>query len=48
MRTAFTASTTVNRQDFGVSYNSVVETGTMLGDDVTIEIAVEAIKQDAK
>ena len=48
MRTAFTASTTVNRQDYGVSYNSVVETGTMLGDDVTIEIAVEAIKQDAK
>lgn len=48
MRTAFTASTTVNRQDFGVSYNSVVETGTMLGDDVTIEIAVEAIRQDAK
>ena len=48
MRTAFTASTKVNRMDFGVSYNSVVETGTMLGDDVTIEIAVEAVKQDAK
>ena len=48
MRTAFTASTKVNRMDYGVAFNSVVETGTMLGDDVTIEIAVEAIKQDAK
>ena len=44
-RTAFTATTTINRQDFGVAYNKAVETGTMLGDDVTIEISVEAVRQ---
>ena len=45
MRTAFTASTTVNRNDFGVSYNKAVETGTMLGEEVTIDIALEAVQQ---
>ena len=44
-RTAFTASTTIDRQQFGVSFNKAVETGTMLGDDVQIEIALEAVKQ---
>ena len=44
-RTAFTATTTINRQDFGVAFNKAVETGTMLGDDVTIEIALEAVQQ---
>ncbi len=44
-RTAFTASTTVNRNDFGVAWNKAVETGAMLGDDVTIDIAVEAVQQ---
>ena len=47
-RTAFTASTTVNRNDFGVAWNKAVETGAMLGDDVTIDIAVEAVQQQAK
>jgi polyisoprenoid-binding protein YceI len=44
-RTAFTASTTVNRLDYGVSFNKAVETGTMLGDEVTIEIALQAVRQ---
>lgn len=44
-RTAFTASTTINRLDYGVSWNKAVETGAMLGDDVTIDIAVEAVRQ---
>jgi polyisoprenoid-binding protein YceI len=44
-RTAFTASTTVNRNDFGVAYNKAVETGTMLGDEVSIDIALEAVQQ---
>ena len=44
-RTAFTATTTVDRQAFGVSWNKAVETGAMLGDEVAIEIAVEAVKQ---
>ena len=44
-RTAFTATTTINRQDYGVSWNSAVEAGTMLGDEVEIEIALEAVLQ---
>ena len=44
-RTAFTASTVINRQEFGVSWNSAVEAGTMLGDEVTIEVALEAVLQ---
>jgi polyisoprenoid-binding protein YceI len=44
-RTAFTASTTINRNDFGVAWNRAVESGAMLGDDVTIDVAVEAVRQ---
>lgn len=44
-RVAFTAATTVNRHDFGVSWNKAVETGSMLGDEVTIDIAIEAVQQ---
>lgn len=47
-RVGFEASTTINRLDFGVSWNRVVEGGgAMLGDEVTIEISIEAIKQPA-
>jgi polyisoprenoid-binding protein YceI len=45
-RVGFEASTTINRTDFGVSWNRVVEgSGVMLGDEVEIEIAVEATRQ---
>jgi polyisoprenoid-binding protein YceI len=47
-RVGFEVSTTINRLDFGVSWNRVVEGGgAMLGDDVTIEISIEAVKQPA-
>lgn len=45
-RAAYSARTAINRQDYGVSYNAVLEGGGLLvGDDVTIEIQVEGIKQ---
>jgi polyisoprenoid-binding protein YceI len=44
-RTAFTASTTVNRLDYGLAWNRAVESGSLLGDDVTIDIAVQAVRQ---
>ncbi len=44
-RIAFLASTTINRQDFGVSFNQMVEGMSMIGDEVEIEIAIEAVKQ---
>ena len=45
-RLGFEASTTVNRLDYGVKWNRTVEGGgMMLGDEVKIEIAIEATHQ---
>jgi polyisoprenoid-binding protein YceI len=42
----FEAAVTINRQDYGVSYNRVVEGGgTFLGDDVEISLEIEANKK---
>lgn len=43
-RAGFTATTTVNRKDFGLTWNETLETGGLLvGDDVAIELSVEGI-----
>jgi polyisoprenoid-binding protein YceI len=43
-RVGFSAETKVNRHDFNLTWNQTVETGGLvLGDDVKIEIDVEAI-----
>lgn len=39
----FTATGKVNRDDFGVSWNSVVEGSSVVGDEVTLNIEIEAI-----
>ena len=45
-RAGFEVTTTLNRLDYGVMYNRVLEGGgTMLGDDVEIRINVEALRQ---
>ena len=45
-RIGFPASTRINRLDFGVSWNRAVEGGgLMLGDEVTIDIAIEALQK---
>jgi polyisoprenoid-binding protein YceI len=45
-RVGFEATTTVNRLDYGVKWNRAAEAGgAMLGDDVKIEINVEAVRQ---
>ena len=42
-KAGFTASTTVNRKDFGLTYNAALETGgVLIGDKVTIELDIEA------
>ena len=42
----FTASTKVNRKDFGMSFNSVLETGgAMVGDEVFVEVEVEIARK---
>jgi polyisoprenoid-binding protein YceI len=47
-RIAFLATTKINRQDFGLSWNRLVEGTTMLGDEVDVEIAIEAVEQAKK
>ena len=44
-RIGLTATTKINRKDFGLTWNAALETGGILvGDDVTITFDVEAIK----
>jgi len=46
-RNAATATTKINRQDFGVKWNATLDNGgVVVGDDVSIIIDVELIKKD--
>ena len=45
MRTAFIASATIDRNDFGVSFDGPFQQIGQIGDEVWIEIAVEAVRQ---
>ena len=45
-RAGFSATTKINRKDFGLTWNQALETGGVLvGDDVKISIEVELVKQ---
>ena len=44
-RTAFSATTTVKRQDFGITRNSFMEGAQVVGDDVRITIDIEATEK---
>lgn len=49
VRRGATATTRINRKDFGLAWNQVLETGgVMVGEDVDIQIDVELIRQAAK
>jgi polyisoprenoid-binding protein YceI len=42
-KAGFSGRTTINRKDFGLTWNQSLETGgTLVGDEVTIDIDVEA------
>jgi len=42
----FTATTTINRKDFGLNWNGTLKSGdTAIGDDVKIEIDIDAVRQ---
>jgi len=46
-RNAATATTKINRQDFGVKWNATLDNGgVVVGDDVSIIIDVELVKKD--
>ncbi len=45
VRAVFSASTKINREDFGLTWNQALETGGVLvGKDIAIEIEVEAVR----
>jgi polyisoprenoid-binding protein YceI len=45
-RAGATATTTINRQDFGVSWNAALEAGGLtLGDDIALSIDLEVVLQ---
>jgi polyisoprenoid-binding protein YceI len=45
-RRALTATTKINRKDFGLNWNKAIEAGgVMVGDDVTIHVEMELVKQ---
>lgn len=43
-RIGFEAETTIDRHDFGITWNRAVEGGNLLDDEVTIVIAVQAVR----
>ena len=46
VRAAFTAKTSIDRKDFGLTWNQVLETGgVMVGDRVDFEAEIQAVKQ---
>jgi len=45
LRAGASATTTVNRKDFGLSYNRMVEAAPVVSDEVKITIDVEAIRK---
>jgi polyisoprenoid-binding protein YceI len=45
-RIAFEAHTTVNRQDFGISFSKLLDNGALfVGNDVKIELNIEAVRK---
>ena len=45
-KAGFSATTTINRKDFGIEWNAALETGgVIVGDKVTIELDIEAALQ---
>jgi polyisoprenoid-binding protein YceI len=47
VRVGYSAHTTINRKDFGLTWNAALETGgVVVGDEVRIELNVEALLQE--
>ena len=48
VRAGFAARTSVDRKEFGLTWNQALETGgVMVGEKIEIELEVEAVRQDA-
>jgi polyisoprenoid-binding protein YceI len=44
LRVGATATTKLNRREFGLNYNSMIEAGAVVGDEVTVTIDIEISK----
>ncbi len=44
LKVGATATTKVNRRDFGLNYNSMIEAGAVVGNDITVTIDIEINK----
>ncbi|HET7824700.1 MAG TPA: YceI family protein [Anaeromyxobacter sp.] len=44
-RRGFSATTTINRRDFGLAYSKAIEAGPVVGDQVKIDISAEFVKE---
>lgn len=47
-KVAFTAKTKISRKEFGLSWNNLVEAGPVVGDEVSIDLKIEANRPLAK
>lgn len=47
-KAAFVATTKINRKDFDLTWSKVLEAGPVVGDEVTIELKIQAAKEVAK
>ncbi len=47
-KAAFSAKTKLNRKDFGLTWNSVVEAGPVVGDQVSIDLRIQAALEQPK
>jgi polyisoprenoid-binding protein YceI len=47
-RRGLSATTKINRREFGLTWSKVVEAGPVVGDEVAIEIEAELLKQEPK
>jgi polyisoprenoid-binding protein YceI len=47
-RRGLAATTKINRRDFGLTWGKVIEAGPVVGDEVSIEIEGELLKQEPK
>lgn len=48
LKSAFQAGTKISRKAFGLTWNSLVEAGPMVGDEVTISVKLQGAKVDTK
>jgi polyisoprenoid-binding protein YceI len=47
-KTGFEIATSLNRKDYGITWNRAIDQGTLLGDDVELNIQVEANKKETE